>query len=115
MGAFVRWRDIVQRYPQWTQYHIDRLERSGGEAPTLWWCREEPLPRADWISIETKGYTDSSWSPLPATARAHLVVTPDGTAIPDTLGVVIQGRTYLSRRGQRPNGRTAYNLLTLDA
>jgi hypothetical protein len=101
---FEPWRRIVQRYPAWTPDQIERLEQSGGEPSTLWYCRTDPLLRSRWIEIATKAYTNGTWRSLPMDV-AH-VSCGDGF-----LGVVVGGRPYVSRQVDQGEGHPlAYEL-----
>ena len=97
VADFEPWREIVQRYPTWTLAHIERLEKTGGEPPILWYCRVVPLPRSHWVEIATKAYTSSTWRPLP----------PDVTPVPcgdGFLGIPIDRHLFVSRRIDQGEG-----------
>jgi hypothetical protein len=98
---FEVWREIVRRFPAWTPSQIERLEKAKTArncSPALWRCRVEPLPRSRWIEIATKDYTDHAWRSLSPLSQP----LPSGAG---TLGLIIGGRTYLSRRSDPKPGQ----------
>src|SRR5262249_35408585 len=86
---FEPWHSIVKRFPAWTPDQIARLEHAarGRDQPALWHCRAEPLPRAHWVEIATRGYTDQGWQKL------ALDTYPLRRGV-DLLGVVINKKLY---------------------
>lgn len=97
---FRPWREIVKDYPQWTDFQIERLERSakGMSNPSDWWCRADPLGLSDCLFIETKSYT-SPWTAL---------TNPEVIEVGGALGVAISGEVYLSIESDAPNGAKGY-------
>jgi hypothetical protein len=104
-SAFVTWPGIVERFPQWTPDHVNRLEdaarKLGDDDSDSWRCRAEPLALTPDTVIETKSYT-GEWSPLDSAAPVFVA------GLDEVRGAIIDGMVYFSMRGAAPDGRTIY-------
>ena len=108
--AFEPWHTIVSRFPAWTPEQIGRLEQAavGKSRPQDWRCRTEPLPADQWVSIETRSYTDKAWRLLP----------PPWTILPfeeTSVGVQIGTKIYVSTAVPGPFGSAGYVPTILNA
>jgi hypothetical protein len=65
--AFMPWPDCAVSHPEWTDVHIQVLEkvaREYGENPQTWRCSESPIGRDSWLAVEYRSYTSAEWVPL---------------------------------------------------
>jgi len=63
---FVHWRDVPQRFPQWTVEHQRRLERIGQEDFSRWRVRTLPLPVTSIVKAEASCQAGSRLSLSPS-------------------------------------------------
>lgn len=104
---FLPWPDIVKDFPAWTPAEVKRLERAarGRSSPSSWRCRAEPLPASHWISVETRGWADSTWSPVDP--DAELIDLGD-----EALGLWLGELAYFSGKTPQPSGQVGYAVFT---
>jgi hypothetical protein len=100
----------VDAFPQWTDFHIQRLEKSarGLSNPTDWFCRAEPLPISDVLAIETRSWR-GAWMPL-ASREVALVDDAHGA-----LAMFVAGNVCVSKQFELPSGVTAYEFTSAGA
>lgn len=106
--AFDEWARIGTRFPEWTAEETARFEQAAqaGEDARNWVFREEALPRAEWVAIEVRSYSNNNWRQLPDDVAPLSVRQPNGL----WMGVVIGDMAYLSCRVRDRGGRLGYKL-----
>jgi hypothetical protein len=107
---FSPWPQIIESLPAWTPAQVAELERAaaGKSSPSTWLCRIGPLPRARWLAIETRTYTNKQWEPFDPDTQPFRFADA-------YLGVVIDGRSYLSKQVHGPGGASGYHAVAFEA
>jgi len=102
---FNSWPKAVEPFPAWTTEQVSRLEAAarGKSRPQDWRCRAEALPAEAWVGIDTRSYTDPIWRSLDLTVEPAVFG-------PDTIGVWIGEKVYVSTPFDGPDGLTGYRV-----
>jgi hypothetical protein len=102
---FGLWPDILERHPEWTKDHVDRLQASArlrGETDfSRWRARDRALPLSRVVAIDMKTYT-SGWKSL------NTQMTSLTSGVLNVRGILLGDTVHVSRQESAPDRPTSY-------